>query len=117
MIALVLLLMTGVYNLESVVGVLRDGAVHHESGADAIAHTRQHTGDHGHEDLATTGSHHHGKGHEHGTASDHCTHQHGAALLPSFSFEMVDAVTHLDFVVGQGHSEPVPQTFVHPPRA
>lgn len=71
-----LLVLTAVfaYGAESVLGALREGKVHHETGAVAALHGAQSPGDHGHEDG---GTHHHGAGHEHGTSSDHCTHQHG----------------------------------------
>jgi len=62
---------------ESVLGALRDGRVHHESGMTAASHSSSGSqGDHGHEDGPL--SHQHGGQHQHGTAADHCTHQHSA---------------------------------------
>ena len=75
-LAAVLMLFTVAFsNAETVMGVLRDGTVHHESNAVAAAHALAHTGEHGHEDQAP-----HGPKHEHGTPADHCTHQHGAQV-------------------------------------
>jgi hypothetical protein len=68
---------------EPAIGLLRDGVVHHESPSSAAAHRGGASGYHGHEDLAAQPGHQHGAQHEHGTASDHCTHAHGVGL-PSF---------------------------------
>lgn len=63
---------------ETVTGMLRDGAVHHEeSAATAALHAIAAQGEHGHEDGSS-----HGPGHEHGTPADHCTHQHGTEFGP-----------------------------------
>ena len=78
LMALVMLLTLAFSNVETVLGVLRDGEVHHESSASAAAHALQAQGEHGHEDGRTQGTEHeHGPQHEHGTTADHCTHQHG----------------------------------------
>lgn len=65
---------------EPALGVLRDGAVHHETAASAAGHADRARGDHGHEDGNPAG-HQHDPDHRHGTGADHCTHQHGLALL------------------------------------
>lgn len=76
--ALLMLLTLAFSNVETVLGVLRDGEVHHESSAVAAGHAMQAQGEHGHEDGRTQGpEHEHGPQHEHGTPADHCTHQHG----------------------------------------
>lgn len=69
-------------NVEPLVGTLRDGRVHHESSAAAIAHHSVAAGEHGHEDATGQPAHHqqHGPQHQHGTAADHCTHTHGLAM-------------------------------------
>ena len=73
-----MLLLLTASNVETVLGVLRDGEVHHESSATAAAHAMQGQGEHGHEDGRPQGpEHEHGPQHEHGTPADHCTHQHG----------------------------------------
>jgi hypothetical protein len=78
-----MLLMVAFSQAETVLGQLRDGAVHHESSTSAAVHSLSGQGEHGHEDSAQ-----HGPEHQHGTAADHCTHQHGAqvnqrAIAPS----------------------------------
>jgi hypothetical protein len=78
LIALALLLGYGASAAEAAVGVVRDGAVHHESAAAAAVHQESHHGDHGHEDPGTDAEH--GSEHQHGTSGDHCTHAHGTSL-------------------------------------
>ena len=89
--ALLMLLAITFSSAETVMGLLRDGAVHHESNATAAVHAVADHGDHGHEDAAQVGAEHeHGPEHEHGTPSDHCTHQHGtvtAVRPPAISFD------------------------------
>jgi hypothetical protein len=72
-----LVFLTGL--VEPVVGESRDGAVHHESSAEAWAHsTMAPGGEHGHEDGgASSANQAHTQGHQHGTGQDHCTHAHG----------------------------------------
>ena len=77
-IALALLLGYSASTAEATVGVLRDGAVHHESEVAAVIHQEAHQGDHGHEDPGAGAEH--GSDHRHGTSSDHCTHVHGIGL-------------------------------------
>ncbi len=77
-IALALLLGYSASSAEAAIGVLRDGAVHHESAAAAVIHQETHQGDHGHEDPGAGAEH--GSDHRHGTSSDHCTHVHGLGL-------------------------------------
>ncbi|MQA91855.1 MAG: hypothetical protein GEU90_16805 [Gemmatimonas sp.] len=75
-LAAVLMLLTIAFSqMETVMGVLRDGKVHHDSAATAALHALNGQGEHGHEDGAP-----HGPKHEHGTPADHCTHQHGAQV-------------------------------------
>lgn len=73
--------------MESWVGVLRDGEVHHETASAAAAHALR-QGDHGHEDGGSSPSHQHGPEHKHGTGADHCTHTHSPALPASFAFAL-----------------------------
>ena len=75
LIALLMLVTVAGSSVESVVGQLRDGAIHHESISDAAAHASVSHGEHGHEDESS-----HGPDHQHGTPTDHCTHQHGTPL-------------------------------------
>ncbi|MEW5926043.1 MAG: hypothetical protein AB1941_01015 [Gemmatimonadota bacterium] len=118
LLALLLLLLTAGSALESVLGELRDGEVHHESGALAALHGVDARGDHGHEDGSLPGNHRHSRGHEHGTNSDHCTHQHGTAMLvtpfePLFS-GLVQEIPPASRSRGP-HGTPTP--LFHPPRA
>lgn len=62
---------------ETVMGLLRDGSIHHESTASAATHASFSGGEHGHEDGLP-----HGTEHQHGTPADHCTHQHGPLFTP-----------------------------------
>lgn len=80
LIALLLLLVMTGSMVEPVVGVLRDGVVHHETAASAAVHAAQAAGDHGHEEGPPY-DHQHGRHHQHGTGADHCTHQHGLAFV------------------------------------
>lgn len=80
LVAVLALVATSNSATESVLGALRDGAVHHESGAAAAIHRAARAdGRHGHEDLAPRPDHQ--QTHQHGTAADHCTHQHGTAMI------------------------------------
>ena len=69
-----LLILAPAFAVEPVYGVVRDGAVHHESAATAATHRDAGPQDrHGHEDPVPT--------HQHGTPADHCTHVHGVAFI------------------------------------
>lgn len=85
-VALLMLLSVTFSNVETVNGALRDGEVHHEGAIEAASHAQVATGDHGHEDHEP-----HGSDHQHGTSSDHCTHQHGPTI-PSGCATIEDAV-------------------------
>lgn len=84
-IALALLVGYFASSAEAVLGVVRDGSVHHESAAAAAIHQGEHQveyrGEHGHEDSGVGAEH--DAEHQHGTSSDHCTHAHGMSL-PAF---------------------------------
>ncbi len=72
-------------SVESVVGELRDGDVHHESASAAAQHRAVSAGGLGHEHAEAPAEG--GKGdeqdnnHRHGSSSDHCTHVHGVAMI------------------------------------
>lgn len=106
-IALLMLCLLAGSSVESVIGVLRDGEVHHENAGDARAHrlaSADHV-EHGHEDSSVPEEHRHGPDHQHGTAADHCTHHHGTPLIRSgFAFS-------LPF---QGFRAVFPESRVHP---
>ena len=83
-IALLLLILTALTSVEVAEGMARDGEVHHESSATAVAHAAGPSGEHGHEDAGATSEDSeapdHGPDHQHGTGADHCTHVHGPAI-------------------------------------
>jgi hypothetical protein len=87
-IALALLVGYLASSAEAVLGVVRDGSVHHESMAAAAIHQGEHHGEHGHEDPGVGAEH--DAEHQHGTSSDHCTHAHGMSL-PAFCAFSVQA--------------------------
>jgi hypothetical protein len=76
LIALLMLFSITYSSAESVIGVLRDGEVHHESMAAATLHASHDHDSHGHEDGSSPDSEH-----EHGTQADHCSHHHGTVLV------------------------------------
>ena len=84
--ALVILATVVVSALEPVAGLARDGAVHHETAAQAATHSGFANADHAHESNGPGSPSDSDTDHEHGSNSDHCTHMHGIAhpALPSF---------------------------------
>lgn len=117
LLALTLLILTSVSSMEAVVGVMRDGEVHHENPVVAAAHAQVAGGDHGHEDAAPSGEHRHGEGHDHGTAGDHCTHGHGPAILISASPLCLTEGVAEGFTESALPRATVSDGFAHPPRA
>lgn len=113
-----LLLLTAGSALESALGELRDGAVHHESSAAAAFHALDAQGDHGHEDGSLPGDHRHSRGHEHGTGSDHCTHQHGHAMPAAGPEPLFTLATREPASAAAAFSpDRTPVRLFHPPRA
>ena len=117
LIALTLLILTSASSMEAVVGVVRDGEVHHENAAVAAAHAEASSGDHGHEDATRSGEHRHGEDHEHGTSTDHCTHVHSVALLTSSPPPLAVELTEIFFTERAFPRETVSEGFAQPPRA
>jgi ABC-type nickel/cobalt efflux system permease component RcnA len=115
LLALFLLLATGLAQLETVYGTLRDAEVHHEDAASAAQHARVFLGDHGHED-AHDDHHEHGEGHQHGTGADHCTHQHGTAQPTTLAFALADVYASLDVMEPSTASGRTSSGFFRPPR-
>lgn len=97
---------------ESVLGSLRDGAVHHETNAIAAAHQLQGPqSGHGQEDRMPA--------HEHGTASDHCTHAHSVSPAISLGDRLPPVPASL-MLVPNGSKLPTNRSLAavfHPPRA
>ena len=117
LLALTLLILVTVSSTEAVLGVVRDGEVHHENNAVAATHAQQSSGDHGHEDAGETGEHRHDEGHKHGTAGDHCTHTHSLALLTSTASPLLIESAELPTTDSLLPHEVVSEGFAHPPRA
>ena len=117
LLALTMLILTTTSSLEAVLGVVRDGEVHHEDAAAAAAHTQHFDGDHGHEDAVPAGDNRQAGDHEHGTASDHCTHVHAMALLPSFAFVILIAEASTQYSEKSLPHSLLSETFSRPPRA
>lgn len=115
-IAFFLLLLITASNAEALVGMLRDGKVHHEDLAAATLHANA-DGEHGHEDTSAPAGHRHGRGHEHGTSSDHCTHHHGIALIPSFAFAIFAEDARIEYEETSLRHTSTFQALTHPPRA
>lgn len=114
---MLLLLTVGSY-VESVVGPLRERIVHHESAETVRAHTlATNSGEHAHEDSSVPAEHQRGPAHQHGTALDHCTHQHTAVVTSPFAWALASTVAAASV------SEPLHYTSrrisaqFHPPRA
>jgi hypothetical protein len=116
--ALLLLLLTVGSFVESVVGPLRERIVHHESAETVRAHTlATNGGEHAHEDSSVPAEHQRGPAHQHGTALDHCTHQHTAVVPSPFAWALASTAATASI------SEPLHYTSrrisaqFHPPRA
>lgn len=117
LIAVSLLVLTSASNVEAVIGSLRDGEVHHEDLASALSHASAGGDEHGHEDASEPSRHRHNDDHEHGTSSDHCTHQHGIAVLPSFAFVILAPEGDIAYADPLLRHPLISETLVHPPRA
>lgn len=118
-IALLMLLLVAASSVESVIGVLRDGEVHHEAAGAAAAHAPAAVdGEHGHEDDALPGDHQHGPGHQHGTPADHCTHQHATPLLHGpFAFSLPPQASTATYPEPPVHTGGLASSSFRPPRA
>lgn len=112
LVALVLLVGYGMTTAESVLGDLRDGAVHHESTAEAIEHTENARGEHGHEDVGE-----HGPEHQHGTSVDHCTHTHSVSLPTQHEFGFVALQSVSSEFSETLRGDTAVRSLFHPPKA
>jgi hypothetical protein len=96
-IALLLLCVTATFQVESVFGEVRDAEVHHERVAEAWVHAHDRHATHSHveidesrgesRDVGTRGVE--AEEREQGSATDHCTHVHGVALIPPLELSFV----------------------------
>lgn len=118
LVAGVLLLGVTASSFEAVAGLLRDGSVHHETVAQALAHPSQRTGEHGHETASEAPDQDHGPDHQHGTGADHCVHAHSAALLSPKAVALADGEVGMppiaSLAIPSDHRAP---PLFHPPRA
>ena len=114
-LALAILLAYMASAAEAVVGVVRDGAVHHESTLAAAVHRAEHLEDHGYQHVEHEAQ---GSDHGHGTSADHCTHVHGVSLPTLCGFELL-APTRAgrEAVVPVPPSDVVPSIRLRPPIA
>ncbi len=87
LIALIALFAAANTQGELIAGELGEAETHHESAVSAAAHSVLAAGEHGHEDGSSP-EHRHDGSHRHGGPSDHCTHQHGAALTTTWDFRL-----------------------------
>lgn len=102
---------------ESVVGMLRDGEVHHETSAVALQHAAGSAGEHGHEDVAPSDDEHQNGRHAHGTAGDHCTHTHSEALFPASALALPAQESTVDFIEPSVRLARTFSSPFHPPKA
>ena len=117
LVAFLMLLAVFGSSVESLLGALRDGQVHHETAATAAAHALKAQGDHGHEDAGSLPDHPDGGRHEHGTSADHCTHQHGTALPAVFAFSLPVGTLSDPLPEPPVHTGRLARALFHPPRA
>jgi len=118
-VGLALLILAPGFMVESAVGLARDGAIHHETVGAAIAHhAAGPQGHHGHEDAGPSPRYPpHGQQHQHGTATDHCTHAHGVGLISAFAFRVEAPVSKAAEEDLATHLDQTPLTDIPPPRA
>ncbi len=90
----VALLGVGFGTFEPAVGLVRDGAIHHEGGVEAAQRATSQRGEHGHEHAVESASDTHGPEHQHGTGVDHCTHMHGPAATTFVSAFSISIESH-----------------------
>jgi hypothetical protein len=115
--AFVLLLAIMGFTLEPVVGVVRDGEVHHETAAEAATHSGLATAGHAHEQNDSQTSEDSESDHEHGSNADHCTHSHGIAHPAVPSFEFFAALTWLEASYSRPIQSLLPTSATPPPNA
>lgn len=116
--AFILLLGVAVFSVEPGIGALRDGDVHHESGAVAAVHAVLGHFDQAHhnDDAPPTRSAPVG-GHRHGTLNDHCTHQHSVVPAAALAVAPDPLPERQPLSVPPVHPAGSSADFFHPPRA
>lgn len=108
------------FTVEPVVGVVRDGGVHHETAVEAAAHSSLASADHAHEHNessetpAPDGTE---TSHEHGSNADHCTHSHGIAYPAVLCFDFFTTTSWLETDFSQPNQSVLPTSATPPPNA
>lgn len=103
------------FTVEPVMGVVRDGEVHHETAVEAATHSGLLHADHAHEqgDSPATGD---TQGdHEHGSNADHCTHSHGVAHPAMLSFGFFTTIALFETSFSQPLQSLLPTSATPPP--
>lgn len=114
-LALGILLAYAASAAEAVVGVVRDGEVHHESTVAAAVHRAEHQSEHGyqHVDHGT-----HDADHGHDGSSDHCTHLHGVSVPAACSVEVSTGSRSVTVALATpSPTDRTPESDFRPPRA
>lgn len=114
--SLILLLAAIVSFVEPVVGQVRDGEVHHRTGIQQVDASSP-AGAHDSQGTKDGPAHPPGSDHKHGTAADHCTHQHAAALVPTLSFALPAQTSEVALLESTRHFGRFSGRLFHPPRA
>lgn len=118
LVAVVALVLSVGSFIEPPLGLLRDGAIHHEGLTEALAHSDTSPGEHGHEDAGVpAGNHDHQGQHKHGTPADHCTHVHGVALAASYTLQFLSGSVEYEFDQQAVIRSTSSKTFLRPPIA
>lgn len=112
LIALTLLVASTVATAEAVVGVVRDRAVHHEHAVTAVAHATS-----GQADVPPSPDERQEDRHDHDTGSDHCTHVHGVALLPTLTVPIPGRESTIDYTEPPSRWAVLSEVISEPPRA
>jgi len=123
-IALSMLLAFATSALEAVAGPVRDGAMHHETILAAASHQAVVGSSHNHQGTLSETSAQtpnpdapsDGPDHEH-PGGDHCTHVHGAALVPHMTVAFASVVVATSDSHAAHHEDPTYTHIPHPPRA
>ena len=104
-------------SVESAVGELRDGEVHHESSSVAAQHRAESAGGFGHEHGEESSHSHQDGEHQHNSAVDHCTHVHGVGMISTAALITVSQAEHAwDQPTPCGDRYTPAEVLPHPPR-
>ena len=116
--AALMLIGTGIGRFEPLVGLSRDGAVHHEGPVAATQHATVHSDGLEHRHDSESAPREHGSEQRPGTGADHCTHVHGPAVIGESPTLLLRAVQEHAVQTELPHgSDPHPTKLLRPPRA